>query len=74
MEQQKTDLCEATLQLARKAGYQNAGVAKFLMDIKGEAALTEHPGSLVAAADLDVLREEATKVAGRSISDEEFNS
>jgi pyruvate carboxylase len=46
MEQQKTDLCEATLQLARKAGYQNAGVAKFLMDIKGEAALTEHPGSI----------------------------
>jgi pyruvate carboxylase len=45
MEQQKTDRCEAALQLALKVGYQNAGVAKFLMDIKGEAALTEHPGS-----------------------------
>ncbi|MDP7547728.1 MAG: ATP-grasp domain-containing protein, partial [Alphaproteobacteria bacterium] len=32
-ENQRQDLCEAALRLARKAGYVNAGTAEFLMDV-----------------------------------------
>lgn len=36
-EEQRKDLCQAALRLAKKAGYQNAGTAEFLMDMDTDA-------------------------------------
>jgi pyruvate carboxylase len=42
--------------------------------LKGETPITERPGALLEAADLDVLRKEGEEKAGRKLSEQEFAS
>jgi pyruvate carboxylase len=42
--------------------------------LKGEAPLTGRPGATLPAADLDALRREANRAAGRQVGNEEFAS
>ncbi|MCO6051280.1 pyruvate carboxylase [Mesorhizobium sp. RP14(2022)] len=42
--------------------------------LKGETPITERPGALLEAADLDALRKEGEEKAGRKLSEQEFAS